>query len=159
MARADLRIAQLIDLLEAMFGGRSWNGPSLRSSLRGLTPKQAQWRPAPGRNAIWELVLHCAYWKHEVRRRLSGGKAEEWGRAPGNFPALPARKTTAAWRSDIALLEREHQLLVRTVRALEPADLKRRGRNGWRNEEQIYGVAAHDAYHTGQIQLIRRLMR
>jgi hypothetical protein len=28
----------------------------------------------------------------------------------------------------------------------------------WTYAEEIHGVAAHDLYHTGQIQLIKRLM-
>ena len=29
----------------------------------------------------------------------------------------------------------------------------------WTYAEEIHGIAAHDLYHTGQIQLIKRLMR
>jgi hypothetical protein len=28
----------------------------------------------------------------------------------------------------------------------------------WTYAEEVHGVAAHDLYHTGQIQLIKRLM-
>jgi hypothetical protein len=36
--------------------------------------------------------------------------------------------------------------------------LGRRGwRSKWRNAQDIYGIASHDLYHAGQIQLLRRL--
>jgi hypothetical protein len=51
-------------------------------------------------------------------------------------------------------------LLYDAVRTLPPAMLEARSPKGvWTYAEEIHGVAAHDLYHTGQIQLIKRLMR
>src|SRR5205823_11893054 len=68
--RAELR--SMIALIDEAFDARAWHGPTLRRSVRGVTPAQAAWRPAPGRHNIWEVTAHAAYWKHEVRRRLGG---------------------------------------------------------------------------------------
>lgn len=159
MAQRGERMSLLLEILDAAFSGHNWNGPSLRGALRGVNVKQAQWRPAPGRVSIWEYVLHCAYWKYVVRQRLSGERPAGFGRSPENFPSRPSRATTAAWRADIRLLEREHKLLKATIAGMRPSDLKRRAQKGWRNEEQVHGVASHDVYHTGQIQLLKALMR
>ena len=97
--KTDTRKSLLLLALDQAFSGKSWNGSTLRGSLRALTPELALWRPGPGRSRIWDYLLHCAYWKHTVRRRKSG----------------------------------------------------------WRHPEQLHGVVAHDCYHTGQIQLIKRL--
>jgi hypothetical protein len=60
----------------------------------------------------------------------------------------------------VALLEAEHRQLLEVVRGLTPADLDRRSPKGvWTNAQEIHGVAAHDLYHTGQIQLIKKLGR
>jgi hypothetical protein len=57
------------------------------------------------------------------------------------------------------LLEAEHGELRQVVSGLSAADLERRSPKGvWTYAEEIHGVAAHDLYHTGQIQLIKRLM-
>ena len=69
---------------------------------------------------------------------------------------MPARPTAAALRADIRLLEAEHRALRAVVEAMPAAALERRA-GRWRHVEQIHGVAAHDGYHTGQIQLIKRL--
>jgi len=156
MAESASRKALLLSILDQAFSGRSWNGVTLRGSLRGLTPALALWRPSPGRPRIWDYLLHCAYWKHTVRRRISGGSIEDFPRSPANFPAVPARPTAAALRADIRLLEAEQLALRKTVERLPVGHLaKRAGR--WSYLEQIHGVAAHDGYHTGQIQLIKRL--
>src|SRR5688572_25787746 len=77
-------------LLEEAFTGPAWHGPSLTGALRGVTPAEASWRPAPGRNTIWELLLHAAYTKHVVLCRLLG-RPERFARGLRRawWPATP----------------------------------------------------------------------
>jgi hypothetical protein len=160
VARLDERIALLLEIMDQAFDAKGWHGTTLRGALRGVTPAQALWRPAPGRHRIWDYVLHCAYWKYAVRRRLDGAGAGTFPRAPSNWPATPAVASLAAWRADVAFLAAEHRKLRDLVARMPPSVLDRRSpKQAWRNVEQIHGVAAHDLYHTGQIQLIKRLMR
>jgi hypothetical protein len=156
MAGKDGRKTLLLQALDQAFSGSSWNGTTLRGSLRGVTPKLALWRPGPGRPRIWDYLLHCAYWKHTVRRRLSAVPIEEFPRSPANFPDVPERPTAAALRADIRLLEAEQRAFRDLVDRMPAGQLDRRA-GRWRHVEQIHGVAAHDCYHTGQIQLIKRL--
>lgn len=67
-------IPLLLDLLDDGFESRSWHGPNLLGALRGVSAEQAAWRPTPDRHNVRELVLHCAYWKYMVRRRLTGDR-------------------------------------------------------------------------------------
>lgn len=157
---ADPRIQLLLEVLDQAFDHRGWHGTTLRGALRGMSPKEALWRPGPGRHNSWELTVHTAYWKYAVRRRLAGDAAGSFPRKPSNWPLVPDAPDAAAWKQDIRLLEAEHQLLRETIRTLPPARLKARSPQGvWTNAEEIHGVAAHDLYHTGQIQLIKKLMR
>ncbi|MBI4409720.1 MAG: DinB family protein [Gemmatimonadetes bacterium] len=159
---ADRALSQEIELLlrilDESFTGKGWHGPTLLGSLRGLRPADAAWRPGRGRHSIWELVLHAAYWKYAVRRRLVGGRRGAFPRAGSNWPPAPAEPSARRWREDVALLREEHQRLRDAVRALSPTRLRRRvAGSPWDHGALIYGVAAHDAYHTGQIQLLKRL--
>jgi hypothetical protein len=154
------RIGLLLKVLNEAFMAKGWQGATLSGAVRGLTPRQALWRPGPGRHNIWELVLHTAYWKHVVRGRVTGTELAAFPRGPRNFPALPPRRGAAAWKADVALLKREHALLVTAVRRLPPGRLDARiGKSPWVVAEQIFGIAAHDLYHTGQIQLLKALRR
>jgi hypothetical protein len=160
MRRGDSRIRLLLQILDEAFTARGWQGATLRGAIRGLEPRQALWRPAPGRHNIWELVLHTAFWKHRVRQRVEGGKTSPFPRSPRNFPRLPDRCDARAWRADVALLEQQHEQLKHTVARLAPARLNARvGRSRWAVAEHVFGVAAHDLYHTGQIQLLKALQR
>ena len=77
-----------------------------------------------------------------------------------NFFPAPNTATRTAWRENVALLTREHRRLRDAAERLEDRDLARPvGRGRDTIGEVVRGVAAHDLYHTGQIQLIKRLMR
>jgi hypothetical protein len=153
-------IAMLLEITDQAFDRKSWHGTTLRGALRGLTPEEALWRPATGRHNIWELALHAAYWKYAVRRRLAGDATGSFERKPSNWPEIPSPSDASAWKRDVGFLESEHRKLRDTIRSLRPADLSTRSPRGvWTYAEEIHGIAAHDLYHTGQIQLIKRLMR
>jgi uncharacterized damage-inducible protein DinB len=156
----DPRIALLVQVLGHAFDEKGWHGTTLRGALRGVTAEQALWRPAPKRHNVWELALHAAYWKYAVRRKLTGDSRGSFTRAPSNWPRVPARPDAAAWKRDVRLLEEEHAQLVDVVRRLPARRLQERSAKGtWTMAELIHGVAAHDLYHTGQIQLTKRLRR
>ncbi|OGU75983.1 MAG: hypothetical protein A3G43_05985 [Ignavibacteria bacterium RIFCSPLOWO2_12_FULL_56_21] len=150
----------LISLLEQSYDHRSWHGTNLRGSLRGLTPAQAAWRPGKGRHNIWEIAVHCAYWKYIVRRRLLGEKGGSFPLKGSNWFRRPEKLTPAAWRADLRLLEETHRSLLSVVADLDPKHLTRRTPSGtWTHLQTISGIASHDLYHAGQIQLIKRLHR
>ncbi len=143
--------------LDEAFDRKSWHGTNLRGSVRGLTADQAAWRPAPGRHNIWENVVHAAYWKYTVRRRLLGEKRGSFTLTGSNWFSRPEGDVSeAAWRSDVALLVSEHKALRGAVEAWGA------GRDAGvlsRDEAThlVIGIAFHDIYHAGQIQLLKRL--
>jgi hypothetical protein len=143
----------VLALLDEAYEKKTWHGPNLKQSIKGVSAKQATWRPGPGRHNIWEVMLHAAYWKYAVRRRIEGGKRGSFVLKGSNFFTRPekGKLNEAAWRADKKLLEREHRALRMTI-----AKLLRTTR-GARFMRQLYGVAFHDIYHAGQIQLLRRL--
>lgn len=155
--KTPVAIALLLDSLDEAFEKKSWHGTNLRGSLRGLSPREAAWRPGPGRHNVWEIALHAAYWKYAVRRRLTGEKRGSFPLAGSNWFTRPVAVTEAAWRADQAMLLSEHHQLREVVARLRPAVLGRKERGTrFSNAALIRGVAAHDLYHA-QIQLLKRL--
>jgi uncharacterized damage-inducible protein DinB len=153
----DPRIALLLDALDRAFDRKGWHGTTLRGALRGLAVETALFRPAPGRHNAWELLLHAAYWKYAVRRRLAGGAHNSFPRKPSNWPALPSPADGAALARDLALLGEEHERLREAVAAFPPGRLDEPIGKPWTPAQLIQGATAHDLYHTGQIQLLKRL--
>jgi uncharacterized damage-inducible protein DinB len=153
-------IAELLRLIDEGYERRAWHGPNLRGAIRGLTARQAAWRPGPGRHSIWEIVVHCAYWKYAVRRRILGAKRGTFPRQGSNWPTQPHPGDDPAWRQDVALLADMHRQLRAAVAGLGPRELDTVPRGSRVSTRAIVaGVAMHDVYHAGQIQLLKRLAR
>ena len=156
MPVADPRLAVLLDGLDEAFDRKSWHGPNLRGALRGVSAKQAIARPANARNSIWELALHAAYWKYVVRRRITGAKKGSFLLKGSNF-FRREEGTEREWQLEILLLENEHRELRAAVESLNPKLLDQALSPKLTYAQIIRGAAAHDLYHAGQIQLLKRL--
>jgi hypothetical protein len=151
-------IASLLAQLDEAFDRRSWHGTNLRGSLRGMGAAKAASRPAPGRHNAWEIAVHAAYWKYAAWRRLAGEKRGSFARAGSNWFPTPSPVSEAAWRKDLALLAACHRRLRDAVSRLSDGDLDRRAPGGKETIGRLVrGIAAHDLYHAGQIQLVKRL--
>jgi len=156
MTEKDLMLRQL----RQAFNEKSWHGTNLRGSIRGLDLETATWRPQPGRHNIWELVVHCAYWKYTVIRRITGKSRGSFALKGSNFFARPEIYSMQALKADIRLLNDYHTALLKTVAAMKPGDLGKVARGSTvSHRDAIIGIAAHDLYHAGQIQLLKRLCR
>jgi len=154
----DERVRLLLEVFDQAYTAPSWHGTPLKGTVRGLSARQALWRPAPKRHCIWDLVLHTAYWKCMVRRRLLRDPEITLPRDGANWLPLPEQPNDAAWKRDRALLDEQHRLLHNAIAKLGAADLSRRGwHSRWPVKAEVYGIASHDLYHAGQIQLLKRL--
>ena len=141
----------LLHLIDEAYSNKAWHGTTLRGSLRGVSPAEAAKPPAPGRHSIWQLALHAAYWKYAVWRRLTGAKRGTFGRSGSNWLAVPSPASAGAWKRDLDFLAACHRDLRSAVEKVGELTPKRR--------RLIAGAALHDCYHTGQIQLAKRLIR
>ena len=104
-----------------------------------------------------------AAWTGEVARRTRGhapGTPQE-----GDWPAQPAEPSDADWQRTIVALGEAHADLLRAVEAFPESRLTNRigdERNpalgsGVTYSAMLHGVAQHDAYHSGQIALLKKL--
>lgn len=153
----------VLALLDQGFNKTSWHGPNLSGALRGVSPEAAVWRPAAGRHNIAEQALHAAYWKYTVRRRLTGEQRGSFPLKGSNWFPVDGRLSEGQWREHLALLEEQHRRLRAAAEELDekklllPAPGGRGGTSKVSAWALLSGIAAHDVYHAGQIQLLRRM--
>jgi uncharacterized damage-inducible protein DinB len=154
-----VRISDLEKWLSPPKGGLWHGGPSVLSTLRGVSAETAAWRPDPDRHTIWELVLHIAYWKYAIRRRIENGERGGFPRRPSDWPSQPDTPNEAAWKRDRALLKSEHEQLLALVSGFPSSRLDESsgGAGQWSFMDLFSGAVLHDTYHVGQIQLMKRL--
>jgi uncharacterized damage-inducible protein DinB len=154
-------IDRIVLELEREHSGDAWHGSPLRQILDGVDHSQAALRPLGKAQTIWETVLHIISWKNEVRRRIGGAPAAT--PVEGDWPAPPAA-SAEAWRETVERLEASHRALVAAVAALredalfaptkDPRD--RETGAGVSHYILLHGIVQHDAYHAGQIALLKK---
>jgi uncharacterized damage-inducible protein DinB len=150
------RVDDVLIALRGAFESNGWHGPTVLGSVRGVSAREAARRPSRAHHSIHELVDHIAYWEATVLRRyLRRGEPKRRGRGDWRPPI-------GAFADSVRQMHSGHAELVETVSALDDTDLDRKvptasGRRPL--SEVLHGVAAHDAYHAGQIRLARTLLR
>jgi uncharacterized damage-inducible protein DinB len=118
-------------------------------------------RPIADAHSLWEIVLHMAGWTGEVRQRLRGG---EPGLPPdGDWP--PQGEGDEAWERALQALREAHEGLMAEVgtSAAERWDetvgsLDSPLGTGVSLREMIHGIVQHDAYHAGQIVILKKAL-
>lgn len=154
----DRTMNHLLHAIDTAYSRRSWHGPNLRGSLRGIDPETAVFRAAPERKNIWEIMLHAAYWKYVVRRRLLGEKRGSFPLKGSNWFARPDLNGERTWKTDLDLLDSVHRSLRDAIAGIDPGLIEKKPCGSQvTNLDLILGVAAHDVYHAGQIQLLKRM--
>jgi uncharacterized damage-inducible protein DinB len=150
------RVEDVLAALRAAFAANGWHGPTVLGAIRGVTPAEAKRKPPRAHHSVHELVDHVAYWEAVVLRRYLGpGQRPRRGRGDWRPPA-------GSLAESVRRMEEGHRALVKAISALRDGDLDRKvpTSSGPRPlVEVLHGVAAHDAYHAGQIRLTRKLLR
>lgn len=154
---------RLVDQFERAHDGDSWHGSPVKAILKGVTAEQAARKPANGAHSIWKIVLHMTGWRNEVALRAAGKPAGT--PAGGDWPPVGA-PTAARWKAALAALDASHEHLVKAVREMSDDQLMK-PTNDPRNRplgtgdsyyETLHGIVQHDAYHAGQIAILKKVL-
>lgn len=147
----------MADAIERSVSGPMWHGSALVDQITDVTAEQAAERPVPGAHTIWELVHHITAWTEIARQRLAGTMP---GEATPEQDWPPVRDTSAdAWRAAVERMKEAHRELAADVAKLDDAVLI--GRVPGKDHSvlvMLHGVIEHDAYHGGQIAILKRAL-
>ncbi len=151
----------IADELERMTHGGAWHGPAMMEALNGVSAAEARARPITGAHTIWEIVLHMTAWAGEIARRLWDNARPLTGKA--DWPTV-SEDGAAAWDETKAALVDAHRRLRQAIREFPPARLRDQVSTPGDDDPpssfyvMLHGLAQHDAYHTGQIAMLKRAM-
>lgn len=149
-------VHRLVDLLTEVFEEEAWQAP-LTASLEGLTASQAAWKPERVTNSIWMIVNHLSLWKEYQVARLTGGPPRPSGWAE-KLDWHEIRDTDEpAWQAAVQRLRIAQKRLVTGLKTRTDEDLARPLPGSKSPLYKVQSMAPHDAYHCGQIRLLRAL--
>jgi uncharacterized damage-inducible protein DinB len=150
---------RLLDMMRRLHAGDAWHGPSVKEALAGVDHHRAAARPIAGGHTIWEIALHVAAWRNEVGARIGGkrpGMPEQ-----GDWQTVTDTRAEA-WQKTLDALDASHDALASVVWNLSDADLDRSlgtdvsPTGGSTIGLTLHGIVQHDAYHAGQISLLKK---
>lgn len=142
--------------------GGAWHGPSLLESLEDIDAAEAARHPVPGAHSILEIGFHALGWIEEVGRRLKSGHPElpergDWptGRkaSSGTWEKLPGLITEATARLEAGVAAFPPARLDEVIGSVNPAL-----GTGVTYAAMLHGLAQHNAYHAGQIMILKRAL-
>lgn len=140
------------DLLTKTTERGPWH-PALEPALFGLEAEQAAWRPAGERNSIHMIVRHLILWKRALLADIGGDTPDLREVSAADWK--PLETDPAAWERDVAELTRLHRETREA--AADAASGRILPAFKTQLDRTLLYLAAHDAYHTGQIMLLRKL--
>ncbi len=146
-------INRILKLFADLQHGDCWIGNNYKETLHGIDSKKAMTTIADKTNSIWQLVAHITYWRTTVVNRLTGSDNPP----PFSDFLLPNEPNEENWRQALHDFEAAYHLLRNAIHHFTEENLdKPSPRKGQTFYELIMGCLQHDAYHLGQIMLLKK---
>lgn len=150
--QAEILLKQLVGLLDE----ERWIAP-MSETLEGVTAAQAAWKASPGSNTIWQILNHLSFWKRHHLNKLEGiaytGSPIHNGETFGD-PGDP--EDDPGWQAAVRREQETTERLRSYIMAHGDTGMEQ-GLNDGSVGELLADMIVHDAYHLGQIMLLRKL--
>ncbi len=148
-----IEINRIVKLYEALQHGDCWVGTNFKTTLHGITAAQAAGAVAANGNSFWQLTNHIIYWRTTVVNRLTGSLNPP----PFKDLLLPDELSDANWRQALLDFEAAYHALRTAIHHIKDEQLdKPTVRPDQSFYELLLGCLQHDAYHLGQLVLLKR---
>jgi hypothetical protein len=118
---------------------------SEKTAVAGLTPEQASWNDGKGNHSVGQLVYHLVFWNE---RNLKSMKGEQQPKFSGNNEDSFAYDGKS-WNETVAKLDSILSELETMVEKADDAKLAKIANS-------IQHINAHNAYHIGEIVVVRK---
>lgn len=138
--------AVLLEQLQTTHNKAEWFVPA-NTAVAGLTPAQASWTDKSGNHSVGQLANHLVFWDRESLAKFKGEKPAKFD---GNNDETFNNFDEKSWNDTVKQLD---QVMTDWEQAVESADDAKIAL--WAST--IAHVAAHNAYHIGQIVYVRKL--
>lgn len=135
------------------YDGEPWLDVTYMKTLQDVTAETAAAKIGT-MNSIWQIVNHIIAWRETLLSRLGGENVA----APGDNFFLPlVDVSSAAWTETLARLELSQDRLLLFLDPRGRVDMDEFVNKGkYSRFELLSAVLQHDAYHLGQIVLLKK---
>ena len=132
---------------------------AVRNVIEGVTVEQAVWKPEGADNSIWETLAHLSYYNNAYLQRFKGIDYE-YDVADNDATFAAAKNPAVAdWQAEVArfdsIMTEWRELLEAAQEAAFEKNVPQKSERKW--GDLIADINAHNAHHSGQIVLLRKL--
>ena len=146
----------LLEQFSTCFDQNGWF-VSVSNAIEGLNAERAAWKPNGTENSIWESLGHLTFYNFAYLERFKGVNFEY--PTDNNDETFVAGSSDEDWKRDVerfnALMNEWRDLIERANESKFSEPVSQTNKATWAT--LISNVNAHNAYHAGQILLIRKL--
>ena len=148
-----IEINRMAKLFADLQHGDCWIGTNFKEVLHGVDAVMAADTISVNNNSIWQLTAHVIYWRTTVVNRLTGSDS---------LPAfkdflLPGELSDTNWKQTLLDFEAAYHLLRNAINTIKDEQLdKPTVRKDQTYYHLIMGCLQHDAYHLGQMMLLKK---
>jgi len=148
-----IEVNRILKLFTDLQHGDCWVGNNFKEALHGISAASASAKPYGDTNSIWELVSHLIYWRIKVTNRVEGNNNPP----PFIDFRLPEQLNEETWRQSLHDFESAYHTLRSAIHAFKDENLdKPSPKEGQTYYQLLMGCLQHDAYHLGQIVLLKK---
>ena len=148
-----IEINRIVKLFESLQHGDCWIGTNFKETLHGVDATMAEDTISVYSNSIWKLTSHIIYWRTTVVNRLTGSDNPP----PFKDFLLPAVLNEANWKQTLQDFESAYHALRHALHNIKDEQLdKPSPKEGQTYYQLIMGCLQHDAYHLGQMMLLKK---
>ena len=149
-------INRILSLFEKGYQGSPWIDVNLVDTLQAITAEQALKKIKKNSNSIWEITNHLISWRKSVLQRMQGMEVK----APShNYFVQVETGSAAEWKKTLDELAVTQTAWIQFLKGFHESSFEKMYvPNQLTYYEHIHGILQHDAYHLGQIVMLKKLL-
>jgi len=132
---------------------------ALKNTLVGVMAEEAAWKPDGADNSIWEIVSHLNYYNYAYVERFKGVDFQY--DADDNNATFSAAESPdeKAWAAEVARLDAIMGEFRELIASADESKFEETvsAENPTKWKALISNINTHNAYHGGQILLLRKM--
>ncbi len=147
-------IKRIKKIISDQFNGNPWLDVNIVDTLQDLSAIEAA-KKTGNLNSIWQIVNHMIEWREVLWKKLNG---ETVYVNENNFFEEIKDPSETEWKQTLKRLEQSQENIMNFLSKEKDFDYAKVFSNGHTSYEHLQAILQHDAYHLGQIVLLKKII-
>ena len=147
-------LKRLKKIINDGYDGNPWLDVTVTDTLNDVSAERAL-KKIGDHNSIWEIVNHMIEWREVLWKKVNGEKVFVTNT---NFIEEISDSSEKQWKQTLKRVEKSQKNILSFLTKLKDLDYDKTYPNGHTSYEHLLAIIQHDAYHLGQIVLLKKLI-